>query len=967
MSIRIRWWWILIRLGWMSLKRHGWMFGLGMVCVTLIVAVVASGLTLTRFAPIIVARLGELQVGEIDVLVESASREGNRSILNYTAAAGRWSQLGSQYGFHTPRLVVPAVAAGPAGTYYSTLRAIWTQREQSIGLGSMWPFGPIRAGGCVIPKRTALELDVRVGDTILVAIDLYSVLASQATAQGEDTKSLNFPLIPISLTVDAILDRFYGKFDVSEDEAAVGIVVELDTLPEVILREEARLESLKIDVDALRTISFRELTTQIILNLPPPRDQTYRKSDFQLVQSSLVQFSSEGLSGFATSSIQPSLPLLQQIESNQYLLLFLGLLVNVAMVMFFLLSFVIVFSLLLFNAENRRVEVGILRLLGMARTGVAELVLVQIAMISVPSWLLGLGVAQLAIVVAFRFLSGLAGLHIPSTLPPKSVAIGTAAGLVLPLISGLLPLRRALTFQPNEPFKRSRLPSGVRVSIVHESPSVPPLVLFAGFVTTAFGVLIYYAFPYALIANNLTVLLNIFVILLITMLLCQVSILANFDRIFTQFTSIAFFFWEKPHVRQLARMNLISHRERNRKTFMVYSLAIALIVYLSSSITAQIEATRSTVQRVAGGEVRVLGSLDNSSLDPFTCCKRELEEVLRMSDSVSCFTWVPQSFNAFIGPSVLRNIGGTFASPVQFFGMFPFFDECVFKEFSSWDAWTLATPTVADLFSVEGSQQIFASAFLQDGLGLERGIPVAMDFGTKEPLALVDILNLARAVSGIPSSRLSFPRLAIGSVTTALRFGAQANLGSIDDLPLSRLIIRLSISWDSPSYDDLLRNLSTIIAGHDGLSIWQLKTVSTALDSAETILQGAFLALSVMAMSLCGFSLITSLLASALENLKETSTLRAIGLREWWLVRVNFIEAFSLLSASSIVGILQGWLLAVVQAQQQVVFLDLNQPWIFPTGLAITLLIVSILSAGIGSIVISPIGARSITSELRTM
>lgn len=194
-----------------------------------------------------------------------------------------------------------------------------------------------------------------------------------------------------------------------------------------------------------------------------------------------------------------------------------------------------------------------------------------------------------------------------------AIKIGSILGLLIPLIAAILPIWRAVSNSPSEAFsKLQNRNSAVQVTIRRESARIPPGVLFVSIIAVVLGFSLYYLFPLALITLNATLLLFIFMLLLVSMLLGFCLLFMNLDRVFMLFAFYVGYFWETATVKRLVQTNFVAHRNRNRKTFLMYNLTIALIIYLDVISRSQIAILESNYEKIAG---------KRSSFLPFIPCR----------------------------------------------------------------------------------------------------------------------------------------------------------------------------------------------------------------------------------------------------------------------------------------------------------------------------------------------------------
>lgn len=102
------------------------------------------------------------------------------------------------------------------------------------------------------------------------------------------------------------------------------------------------------------------------------------------------------------------------------------------------------------------------------------------------------------------------------------------------------------------------------------------------------------------------------------------------------------------------------------------------------------------------------------------------------------------------------------------------------------------------------------------------------------------------------------------------------------------------------------------------------------MDTVVLILDFIFSAIIVITMLLCLFSLASSMSANLLDQTKEIGILRAMGFTKTRIKMLYFYEAFILVIASSLLGVMIGCTVAFTMVLQQVVFTQIPIFFFFP-------------------------------------
>jgi len=529
-------------------------------------------------------------------------------------------------------------------------------------------------------------------------------------------------------------------------------------------------------------------------------------------------------------------------------------------------------------------------------------------------------------------------------------------------------------YEPREAFAQYRPHNtAVKVTVKRENYRFSGESLFIAAIAVVFGFLIYYVFILALFSSNLNLLLDIFLVCLVAILFALSLLFLNLHMPMMVALHYIFFFWEKEHVRQISRKNLISHSLRNRKTFLMYTIAIALVIYLRVVSKLQIDAVEDVIRKSAGAPVRVRASYTPGQVtDSFSCCKQALERSLLQdhSDKVQGFSWISQSTNRAVGGTTFRNLGNVFESRVDAFAVLPNFRDVIDGRFEKFDWIRLPDwPIIEQLYSAVGSQGMLVPSRLQEDIGLLQEDTFLADFETDEPYAKLRPFGFFSSIAALNKNRFSSRQPSLMSFPTYARLGASMGWGSIEDIPLRTMLISLKKEPDEDfeGYRRLLRDLNTIVSGTPLLRVWEFRYSKDALDVITSILRSAFLFLSTLALLICSFSLVTSMYANAEEQAKEIAVLRALGMQNGSLFRIGLVESVVLLTAAVFAGVLTGWSVGTASGLQQNLFLDLLPNFYFPVGSFVLVVVLALLSALLGARAISRTARNSVTEHLRAL
>jgi ABC-type antimicrobial peptide transport system permease subunit len=123
-----------------------------------------------------------------------------------------------------------------------------------------------------------------------------------------------------------------------------------------------------------------------------------------------------------------------------------------------------------------------------------------------------------------------------------------------------------------------------------------------------------------------------------------------------------------------------------------------------------------------------------------------------------------------------------------------------------------------------------------------------------------------------------------------------------------------------------------------GFGVSDMRNASNALASTVLLLQYFFAFLALIAMVLCFFSLLASMISNVNEQVVEISVMRAIGLMNFAIHRLFIEEALLVVLTASLMGIGVGSFVAWTFGQQQSLFTGIPSPFVPPVGILVVVI-----------------------------
>lgn len=905
----------------------------------------------------------------------------------------------------------------------STLYLIDSAKEEAMGYGRDWEQGVIPPGQAVLLSSQAEEIGVEEGDTMFVRVSIPEILRvayrpkgaiegqgnsgedgaapSNGFAWGERT--LFHGQVVLSVKVFAIVSASGGKAE--NRRGGAGFFMEYGSfgawtsprLHPLIRHVPGDLNSANPEPD------LYQVASTVVLNMPPEtRLEKYLDSNYDSIQREVATFGSAVMYLVGFAQVNSDLPILESLRRRRFVTLYLGLVMDILLFILFGLSTILIYSLLQINVSSRTFELAIRRMIGTTRAILVLLLVTQALSYSVPALVIGLLLAQVFSSLLMDQFASLSGIPVTAGLTGGAVLLGFILATAIPLLASIGPIRGALSRSLRDALDIYRPKSQAITFKIEraEDAGVPWSIVAIGTTLSVFGFCIYYLIPLSLLSLNLSLFFNVFFGILVAMLFGLVLLALNMEITLEKAVVYCTLWWDKAVMRRLAISNLVSHRVRNRKTMIMYALSIAFIVFISTAANLQIQSTEYRVRQEAGCQVYVeTENVARGGTNPATIAALEaLVQSDRFKDGIVNTAWVSHSLSEHmkahendISEPEISNVGHVYADDVHVNAVSPSFSTASLEEFYTPGNVSTATGlTMSEqLYTIAGSQGIALSSYMKDQVGAAIGTTVLLHqeynspqsadtssasgvIGTQE-VEVISVLRRIKSYQLIDSAPVfDFSEFAGRGESALVSFPTLVRYtrGTVEDVSgLSMWRFMILTNDDFEDYDELVAALEGVLATRSGG--WEVHNIEEDLDDlsiTQTVLNFLFTTMSIVALFLCFFSLVASMVTNIREQTKEAGVLRALGLGNYKLIRLFVYEAYALVLASSLMGVGIGVMVGWTFSQQQALFTELPVgffvPWDIIVTICIASVVCSILAAAIPGSALTKV---RVTKLLRTM
>jgi ABC-type antimicrobial peptide transport system permease subunit len=440
--------------------------------------------------------------------------------------------------------------------------------------------------------------------------------------------------------------------------------------------------------------------------------------------------------------------------------------------------------------------------------------------------------------------------------------------------------------------------------------------------------------------------------------------------------------------------NLIAHRERNKKTSMMYAMSLSFIIMINVFSFIQLQSFEFYLRQSRGSSFVIFGtqktplSVNNNVLryKDFLAFSILLTNNSATQRYVKNVGWSTVPINRLVNDlsCKISNHGKIFGiSDVQIMATSPNYLQVAEPTFLSvLDEWSWIGKLyskklniIEELYTPYGSQTTILPSSYENNLFLSTNIengnafdeskspnPISLEINLLKYVNHINAKPYAKVYSLLPSYMLNnaaglrmnrFQASNQNVLVSLPEYLALTNgiVESIEDIPIGKIVVMLETNLATDEIDTIAKTVSSAIGKNNVQGrIFNLNDRLRQIESIVTTINYFFAALTVVGMTLCFFSLLASMIANITEQTKDIAILRSLGLTQSDIIQTFVLEASVLVIASSLLGSVAGYLVAWTISSQRALITQVPVSGYFPVDTAILIislaLMFGVLSAG---------------------
>lgn len=961
-------------------------------------------------ANIIFLLLAEESSGEIDVKlsvsnvyqIESSVLDYRSfySFLNYSLLVETSNDNENLESLSTGRLYSIGLLYANETNFINNINIYFIDlnKEKRMSLGRSFPDELLELGEdeCYISSSIANELNITESQMLgfkyrldkhlknrVIEIVSNSSLSNKdnSTKIFEEFSQNQYDMINTSFKVKKILSKSYGKFQSKVDKFVIIDINKYKLGRGINSFLELYFKGLNLSKQ-LNNTKLIDYSEEIMINFPSNRIQNYIVNDYnELILKVSSHIESLSIKG---SNIDISYPVSIELKPLFTGMIFLGIILNLIVIILFGLSILLITSILSIILETSTLNLAIIRLIGLDKSSFVTNIITQCLMFSVPGFIL----AYLFHFLVLKLLS-----NVITKLFLTETSLSTTPGAFIyafllcnlsPLIAIIKPvksiLNKSICTSINSSLSKT---GGVKIEIISLFNRERNMLISFGVLCSLYGMCIYYFLPLSLLSLNFSMLLAIFLWILVGMLLGLILLVSNIDVLIQKLLSKICLFWSKKHLLTIITSNLISHRVRNRSTSLMFSLSIAVFIMLIISTKIENSSGRLNNIKRTGADV-ILKSTGSTYINS----KRVnyLLEYLVSKKIIIDYSYATPSIESICCRTEVINIGKSTIKLGNIQAVSPNFNNITYKEFLLIEEQSIINrldkyPS-ENLYMIQNKGSIIGNVIAKKEINQNVNNPFILKVNSDDsPGPNETLLNEFMIFRLLPSTiqeMSPFYLMSFGGLSTDSNSDVKSDflcsfwlyselLSKItmffyekslsqqkkpslpitipyDELPIDRIFLKFEDNISTVEALSRFNKIKLFLSKSDlSLSSSTFYDKNQTLERNESIILFIFYGISMVILFFCFFNLSTTMIININEQQNEIAIYRSLGLTKSNINFVYISESFILVLSSCLVGLVVGMTVGWTILLQRLLFTKLPIKFMFPYVESMFIVIISFI------------------------
>eukprot|EP00347_Sterkiella_histriomuscorum_P012753 403367353 len=699
----------------------------------------------------------------------------------------------------------------------------------------------------------------------------------------------------------------------------------------------------------------------------------------------------------------------------------------------FVLAFILNQSLVQSDVEERTYEFAMLRTLGYRKNQLVQLLSFQTLFFSIPGMIFGFIVMTLILYTLKLVIYDATKFSIYQEIDTATILVAVLMGLVAPLVANYVPARQAMSKSLRDSLDvyRKTIDDFTVTMTKLENIGISPIQMLVGLMLTVFGFIVYYFIPSSLLAMDFDLFFLLILLVLFTMVIGMSMITQSFVAPLEK-SVLWFIMLIRPEDRKLKPIvdkNMRSHKTRNMKTSMMFTMTVCFLMYSSTSFAELEYMIFSLTGAIIGADLALfrsnsLGgmpiSLDEKTLNEYFN-QNMYDPIQNPSGLITDYSYQAQTVNeVLVDPSnndkldIYIGMRGQSQYKVKLYAM-PrdhlevqgteyFYPTQVWdgsgtmnKTYSQnqmmellYDLGDISTKAeISDRIGLNSQTNVIPEAFV-GLLPIQAGEDIILCLSEKfctDPYrakivgtikripGLFDVSGYTPAAFIEPGCIISFPQMQfLISQFTSQSVKAKQNYekymatqpqGSSYQIPKKAVYVQ--VKEDASTKDiNKLKNTIVKIAGETNVFAFDVRQFNKSLQEYLVLLYLISGIISTILFILTFFQLIVSISSNIRDDEWELGVLRAIGLKKNDIMKLTLYESIAGILSSTFLGFVIGVISATAMTALFMAIVELPFKLLLSYSSIMLMIGMTVVTITLGTYMgVKQINGKSITSALK--
>lgn len=849
----------------------------------------------------------------------------------------------------------------------------------------------------------------------------YTITQQVASPNGKWQENIgNVMMIDAGYIVKDFLQRFFEQLrtqdfsNVTSEPTTVTIGDQTFTITNAssivnTLAQNTEFQNSILNITNYTSLDAFALTSNIVLN-----DKLGIYSQANSIKTNLIEITDKIMETLGIDyPASVTAPLGDAVQTVILIKLFID---NTFLIIIFLLvilSVLLIYSLMNSNVEEKTYEFGMLRALGFLKTNLISLMVIQALFFAIPGMVMGMMISYVINAIVEYVILNYTNLSKSYQLDGWAIFLGMVVSIGMPIVSNILPIMRALSKTLRDSLNiYSRVINEIHVQILKlEKMGLSPTQFLVASMLVILGIITYYFAPYAIIFQNFEMFLYIMNIILILLILGY-TFFINLSQPFVErlLLRLILLCVKRDRVLQTVVLkNFESHKRRNTKTALMFSISLAFLIFSGTTIALQSNLIVNQLRAQFGSDFVIMSTLGETKyfdeygirqfmaqymndhpgrIKDYTFTTVALDDLPGFSSpDIAPLAEYPERSTTIVGveqnylnsiyedlimiSEYNKNLSYSTVAEGVVNVVDGLYTNDSMAQLTSYDQYKLlANQANNATLSYLNADNSLAPIKMIIAEGLRYMMSLTVDTPARITSEYIKYRGAVRASAvKIPGYYFSgYRQIAFFSTTLVsmtdfrilvdnainndytkgTRLADITPPNSTYGIPKSKFLMRFATEVNATERAELKNMLSTYVPGIFSLVV---DMVSTAESISNTLgfLNLFFLIVAAISLILSFFLILVSFVSNIKENAWEFGVLRAIGLDKSQMTRIYIYEALCLTLGASILGTIVGLVTAISIVQQFNLFMEMPFQFNFPWAVFFFSIVLAVVTSVLGS------------------